>query len=203
MDVTHLARRGILFIVSAPSGAGKTTISMEALRRVAGVEMSVSCTTRGSRGGEVDGRDYNFLAREEFERRRTAGEFAESAEVHGFLYGTPRAPIDAAIAQGRDMLLDIDVQGSRQLKARYGSEAVSVFVLPPSEAALAERLRRRGTDSEDTIRRRLERARAEMDEYHSYDYAIVNDDVQQSVGVLVAIVTAERVRVSRLVSLRS
>jgi guanylate kinase len=201
MDAAHLARRGILFIVSAPSGAGKTTISTEALRRLSGVEMSVSCTTRGPRAGEVDGRDYHFLSAEEFARRRAAGDFAESAEVHGYLYGTPRSPIDAAITDGRDMLLDIDVQGSRQLKQRYGSEAVSVFVLPPSEAALAERLRRRGTDSEETIRRRLERARAEMDAYLTYDYAIVNDDIERSVGVLVSIVAAERVRVSRLVTI--
>ncbi|MBI2962571.1 MAG: guanylate kinase [Deltaproteobacteria bacterium] len=198
MDVQRLRRRGILFIVSAPSGAGKTTISGRALREVGGLEMSISCTTRTPRAGEVDGRDYHFLERADFERRRAAGEFAESAEVHGFLYGTPRSPIDQALAAGRDLLLDIDVQGARQMKARY-PEAVAVFVLPPSEGELARRLRGRGTDSPEVIARRLERARAEMAEYRSYDYYVVNRNVDESVRRLAAIVTAERHKVSRLV----
>lgn len=198
MDVMHFRRRGILFIVSAPSGAGKTTISSRALREIDGLEMSVSCTTRAPRAGEVDGRDYHFLDRAEFERRRAAGEFAEFAEVHGFLYGTARMPIDRALVDGRDMLLDIDVQGARQMKAGY-REAVAVFVLPPSEQELERRLRSRGTDSAEVIARRLERARAEMAEYKSYDYYVINRDVDESVRRFASIVAAERVCVSRLV----
>ena len=199
MDLSKLRRRGILFIVSAPSGAGKTTISSGALRAIADLRMSVSCTTRAPRAGEVDGRDYTFLDAEEFERRRSAGEFAESAEVHGFLYGTPREPIERALAKGEDLLLDIDVQGARQMKERYGIDAVAVFVLPPSEAELERRLRTRATDSDEVIRRRLERARAEMDQYRSYDYYLINRDVAESIALFASIVAAERVRVSRLV----
>jgi guanylate kinase len=199
MDVTKLRRRGILFILSAPSGAGKTTISSRALKEIPGLELSVSCTTRAPRPGEADGRDYTFLEQGEFEGRRRRGEFAESAEVHGFLYGTPRAPIDRALAQGRDMLLDIDVQGAKQMKTGYGAEAVAVFVLPPSEEELERRLRTRGTDSDDVIRRRLERARAEMEQYRSYDYYLINRDVDESVRLFASIVAAERIRVARLV----
>jgi guanylate kinase len=199
MDVSTLRRRGILFIVSAPSGAGKTTISARALREIDGLEMSVSCTTRSPRAGEHDGEDYTFLDRAEFERRCGEGAFAEWAEVHGFLYGTPRGPIEDALSGGRDMLLDIDVQGARQMKQRYTEDAVAVFVLPPSEAELERRLRARGTDPDEVIRRRLERARAEMDEYRRYDYALVNREVGESVRLFGAIVAAERVRVSRLV----
>jgi len=198
MEVANLGRRGILFILSAPSGAGKTTISGCALQNIAGLTMSVSCTTRLPRSGEVEGRDYCFLQRAEFERRCDAGEFAESAEVHGFRYGTPRAPIDHALAEGRDMLLDIDVQGARQMKAGYGTDAVSVFVLPPSEEELERRLRSRGTDSAEGIRKRLERAKAEMLEYSRYDYYLINRHVDDSVRLFAAIVAAERVRVSRL-----
>jgi guanylate kinase len=197
MDAATFRRKGILFIVSAPSGAGKTTISTRALVEVPGLTMSTSCTTRAPRSGEVEGRDYVFLSREEFERRRDAGAFAEWAEVHGFLYGTPRAPIDEALADGRDMLLDIDVQGARQMKDRY-AEAVAVFVLPPSEAELERRLRGRGTDPEDVIRKRLVRARAEMQELPHYDYYVINRDVDESVRLFAAIVSAERAKVARL-----
>jgi guanylate kinase len=197
MDVSRLRRQGILFIVSAPSGAGKTTISSRALREIDGLTMSVSATTRPPRAGEVPGRDYTFLSREEFERRRDRGEFAEWAEVHGSLYGTPKSPIDAALAESRDVLLDIDVQGAKQMKSR-SREAVAVFVLPPSEAELERRLRGRGTDSEEVIQRRLARAKAEMVEYANYDYLIINRDVDESVATFAAIVTAERTRVLRL-----
>lgn len=197
MNPSLLHRDGILFIVSAPSGAGKTTISNRALREISGLEMSISCTTRVPRSGEVAGRDYHFLSPSEFNRMREQGEFAEWAQVHDFLYGTPRKPIENALAEGRDMLLDIDVQGARQLKQRY-VEAVAVFVLPPSEEELERRLRGRGTDSEAVIRRRLARARTEMDEYRAYDYYVINRDVEESVRLLAAIVAAERVRVKRL-----
>jgi len=198
MDVSRLRRRGILFILSAPSGAGKTTISTGALRTVGDLEMSISLTTRSPRAGEVNGQHYTFVSREEFERRRDRGELAEWAEVHGSLYGTPRPPIAAAMAAGRDMLLDIDVQGAELMKQRY-DEAVAVFVLPPSEEELAKRLRGRGTDSPDVISRRLERAKAEMEHYRKYDYYVVNRDVEESVRRFAAIVDAERSRVARLV----
>lgn len=197
MDPTRLKRQGILFIVSAPSGAGKTTISRRALEEIPGLEMSISCTTRTPRPGEVEGRDYRFLSPADFERMRAQGGFAESAQVHDFLYGTPRKPLEDALAAGRDVLLDIDVQGARQLKQRY-REAVAVFVLPPSEKELERRLRGRGTDAEEVIRRRLARARAEMDEYRAYDYYVINREVEESVRLLGAIVAAERVRVARL-----
>ncbi len=161
------------------------------------IEVSISCTTRAPRSGEIEGHHYTFLGREEFERRCAAGVFAESAEVHGFLYGTPRGPIDKALAEGRDMLLDIDVQGAAQLRAAY-PEAVSVFVLPPSEAELERRLRGRGTDAAEVIQRRLDRAKAEMAEYRKYDYWVVNEDVLASIDLLVAIVKAERSRVAHL-----
>ncbi len=196
MDVERLVRDGILFIVSAPSGAGKTTISKRALEVVPDLGVSISCTTRPPRPGETPGKDYTFLSRDEFERLRDAGGFAEWAEVHGYLYGTPRGPIAEALGAGRDMLLDIDVQGAAQIKARY-PKAVSVFVLPPSESELERRLRGRGTDSEEVIRKRLARAKAEMDEYRSYDYHVVNRNVDDSVRLLAVIVAAERARVSR------
>lgn len=198
VDPSRLRRSGILFIVSAPSGAGKTTISRRALERVPGLTMSVSSTTRAPRPGEIPGEDYDFLPEEEFARRRDADEFAEWAKVHDFLYGTPRAPIDARIVAGEDTLLDVDVQGARQLKDRYAS-AVAIFVLPPSIAELERRLRGRKTDSEEAIGRRLVRARAEMEEVVRYDYCIVNHDLDRSVSLLRSIVEAERARVSRLV----
>ena len=197
MNPSDLVRGGILFIVSAPSGAGKTTISRRALQEISGLELSISCTTRAPRSGEVDGRDYHFLSLAEFESMRDRDEFAEWAQVHDSFYGTPRAPVEEALSSGRDMLLDIDVQGARQLKARY-VEAVAVFVLPPSEAELERRLRGRGTDAEDVIRKRLTRARAEMDEYRAYDYYVINREVEDSVRQFGAIVAAERVRVAWL-----
>lgn len=200
MDVRQLHRSGILFIVSAPSGAGKTTLSTGALQRLTDIDVSVSCTTRSPRAGEIPGQHYAFLSRDEFERRRSGGAFAEWAEVHGFLYGTPKDPIDRALGEGRDMLLDIDVQGSRQMKERY-PQAVGVFVLPPSEAELERRLRGRGTDAPEVIARRLERAKAEMAEYVHYDYWIVNQEVAASIDQLVSIVAAERSRVARLLPL--
>lgn len=197
MDVSRLRRAGILFIVSAPSGAGKTTISRRALAEIPGLELSISCTTRAPRAGEVSGKDYHFLSIAQFEGMRDGGEFAEWAEVHGAFYGTPRKPIEERLAAGGDMLLDIDVQGARQMKQRY-AEAVAVFVLPPSEHELERRLRGRGTEPESVILRRLERARAEMEEYRRYDYYLINHAIEESLGIFRAIVTAERVRVGRL-----
>jgi guanylate kinase len=191
------ARDGILFILSAPSGAGKTTISRRAIAEIPGLAMSISCTTRRPRAGERDGEDYHFLSAEEFARRRDTGGFAEWAKVHEAEYGTPREPIDAALTGGSDLLLDVDVQGARQMKARY-PQAVAVFVLPPSLAELERRLRARATDAEEVIRGRLERARSELEERWAYDYLLVNREVEASVRRFAAIVEAERCRTSRV-----
>ena len=197
VEPTPFRRSGVLFIVSAPSGAGKTTISRKALATVSGLTMSISSTTRAPRSGEVPGRDYDFLSGAEFARRCDADEFAEWAKVHDFLYGTPRAPIDQRIAAGEDTLLDVDVQGARQLKDRY-SASVAIFLMPPSAEELERRLRGRATDSEEAIQRRLLRAHAEMEEVVHYDYRIVTHDLVESVALLRAIVEAERARVPRL-----
>jgi guanylate kinase len=191
------SRRGILLIVSAPSGAGKTTLARHLLTLEPDLQPSVSYTTRKPRTGEVDGKDYFFVSEEQFTRLREAGMFAEWAKVHEFFYGTPRALLDEAVTHGKDLLLDIDVQGARQLKQMY-REAVSIFVLPPSWTELENRLRRRDTESEEVIARRLQRAREEADDLFSYDYWLVNDRVERAVAVLQGVITAERARVSRL-----
>lgn len=191
-------RRGIIFIVSAPSGAGKTTISRAAVREIQGLAPSVSLTTRRPRTGETEGIDYQFVNEEEFQRRLDAGEMAEWARVFDACYGTPRQPLEDAIAEGRDMLLDIDVQGARSLTARYRDDTVTIFVLPPSFEELEERLRGRGTEDEQAIGGRLRRAREEFRAYPEYDYLIVNADLADSLKQLENIVKAERSRVARL-----
>lgn len=191
-------RRGIVFILSAPSGAGKTTISRAALKAIGGLEASVSLTTRQPRSGEVGGVDYEFVNEEEFIRRRESGELAEWAQVFDACYGTPRAALDRAVAAGRDILLDIDIQGARQIKHSYPRDAVSIFVLPPTFAVLEQRLRQRGTENEAAIAHRLQRARAEAQAYPEYDYLIINADIGDSLNQLKAVVEAERLRVARL-----
>ncbi len=198
MMASRRARRGIIFIVSAPSGAGKTTISRAALKSIPGLEASVSLTTRVPREGEVDGVDYHFVSDEEFTRRREAGELAEWARVFDSSYGTPRAPLERAIAEGCDLLLDIDIQGARQLRANYAHDTATIFVLPPSFAELEERLRRRGTESEEAIQRRLTRARDEARAFPEYDYLIINAERGESLRLLAAIVESERMSVARL-----
>ena len=192
-------RRGIIFILSAPSGAGKTTIYRAALSAIAGLEFSVSLTTRAPREGEADGIDYSFVSEEEFKRRQSSGELAEWARVFESSYGTPRAPLDAAIASGRDILLDIDIQGARQIRAHISPTMRSaIFVLPPTFAELEERLRGRATEEESKIQHRLHKARDEAEAYPEYDYLIVNAEVRKSVARLETIVNAERLKVSRL-----
>jgi len=191
-------RRGIVFILSAPSGAGKTTIYRAALKAIADLKFSISLTTRAPREGEADGVDYSFVSEEEFKRRQASNELAESARVFDSSYGTPRAPLDAAIASGRDILLDIDIQGARQIRAKYPHDAVSIFVLPPTPEELEGRLRGRGTEKEATIRFRLDRAREEVHAYKEYDYYIINAEIPKSVERLETIVNAERLKVSRL-----
>ena len=191
-------RRGIIFILSAPSGAGKTTISRAALRAIAGLEPSISLTTRAPREGEVSGVDYHFVSDAEFRRRVEANEVAEWAQVFDHRYGTLGAPLDGAVAAGRDILLDIDIQGARQLCKSNPRDTVTIFVMPPSFAALEDRLRGRGTESEAAIQHRLKRARDEARAWPEYDYLIVNTEIKESLARLSSVVDAERLRVSRL-----
>lgn len=191
-------RRGIIFILSAPSGAGKTTLYRAALKGIAGLEFSVSLTTRPARGAEVQGIDYHFVSEEEFIAKRDADGLAEWARVFDASYGTPRAPLEDAVGEGRDILLDIDIQGALQIRKKYPRDAVAIFVLPPSFAELEGRLRGRGTETEDSIQRRLKRAREEAREWPSYDFLIINNEINRSVGELSAIVNAERLRACRL-----
>lgn len=198
---SNTERRGILFVVSAPSGGGKTTLVKAALEADPALSLSVSLTTRQPRAGEVDGRDYVFVAADEFEQRRDTGEFAEWAEVFDHAYATPRAPLEAAIREGRDILLDVDIQGARAIKKLYAGDAVGIFVVPPSFEVLEERLRARGTDSEEQIARRLQRVRTEIEaasEAHVYDYRILNDDRSRAAADIRAILAAERMRLTRL-----
>jgi guanylate kinase len=198
---TAPTRRGILIVVSAPSGGGKTTLVKAALAADPQLSLSVSCTTRKPRQGEVDGVDYFFVSDEEFKARRERGEFAEWAEVFDHAYATPRAPLDAAIKAGRDVLLDVDIQGARSIKEAYPDDAVGIFVVPPSLAELEQRLRARGTDGEAQIERRLKRAREEVRatrEPGVYDYRIVNRDRAQAARDLQAIIAAERCRLRRV-----
>ena len=190
-------RLGIIFILSAPSGAGKTTL-YNGLRRIyPEIALSVSCTTRRRRPGEVNGRDYRFLTERQFDDLGRRGEFAEWAKVHDYFYGTPRKPLERCVRTGRDILLDIDVQGARQIKKAY-PDAVSIFLLPPSLGELERRLARRGTDGREAIRRRLANARGEIGEIIHYDYFVVNRQVNEAVRALSAIVEAERARISRV-----
>jgi len=191
-------RRGIVFILSAPSGAGKTTISRAALKQIPELAASVSLTTRQPRENEVDGIDYHFVTEEEITQRLKQGELAEYAQVFDARYGTPRRPLDDAVASGHDILLDIDVQGAAQLRVSYPRDAVSIFVLPPSFRDLEDRLRKRGTETEAAIERRLNRARVEAVAYPQYDYLIVNADIAESIRQLASVVSAERSRVCRL-----
>ncbi len=196
-DEFCFGRPGIIFIVSAPSGAGKTTLARLAVGRLGGLTLSVSCTTRRPRAGEVEGVDYTFISEQEFRRRIEAGSFAEWANVHGYLYGTEKAPLEGAIAERRDILLDIDVQGAKQIVRLY-PEAVSVFVLPPTLAELERRLRARGTEEEETIQRRLKRAKEETKELRNYDYYIINREIGEAADTLISIIEAERHRVRRV-----
>ncbi len=184
-----------VFIISAPSGSGKSTLVARIRRAVPALEFSISYTTRQPRGVEQDGREYFFVSRQEFEQMIRDGEFLEHADVFGNYYGTARRFLRTASEQDNDLLLDIDVQGAAQIKATR-PEAVSIFVLPPNRSALEQRLRMRGQDDEKTIQRRLEEAKREIENYDKYDYILVNDDLEDSVGVLKAILLSERQRCS-------
>ncbi|MGE0698538.1 MAG: guanylate kinase [Hyphomicrobiaceae bacterium] len=191
------ARRGLMLVLSSPSGAGKTTLCRGILGREAGLAMSVSVTTRAPRAGETDGIDYHFRSRTEFEALRAGGGLLEWAHVHGNLYGTPRADVMERLAAGGDILFDIDWQGARQLAEQAQRDTVRVFILPPSATALEERLVARQQDGRDVIERRLAGAAAEIARWEEYDYVIVNERVEQSLDQLQAILRAERARASR------
>lgn len=184
-------RKGILFILSGPSGAGKGTLRERLFRMLDGLSFSVSCTTRAPRPGETDGVDYRFVAEEEFLRRRDAGDFLEWAGVHGHFYGTLTADVKKALDDGRDILLEIDVQGALQVKKKIPG-AVTIFVAPPSMKALEERLRGRSTETEQDIALRLCNARREMGESFKYDFTVVNDDIDAAAQRLADIVRQSR-----------
>ncbi len=192
-----IKRRGTLVVVSAPSGAGKTTLCHEVRSVVPDLFYSVSYTTRAPRPGEINGTDFHFVSEAEFAAMRDRDEFAEWAEVHGQLYGTPAKALESALARGLDVLLDIDTHGARQLRQRY-PEAVSVFIMAPSMAELEGRLRERKSDAPGEIARRLARARDEIAAWRQYDYLIINRDVKEAVDQLATIIQAERWRTSRL-----
>ena len=188
-------RRGLMLILSSPSGAGKTTLTRMLLQtKELDLTLSISVTTRPRRHSEADGIHYHFITRRQFEVMRDSGDLLEWAEVHGNLYGTPRAPVEIVLAQGRDVLFDIDYQGTQQVREAANSDVVTIFILPPSMRELQARLERRAEDSGDTIAKRLENARKEITRWEQYDYVLINDDIQRTFGELTAIVTAERLR---------
>lgn len=189
-----VARRGLMFILSSPSGAGKTTLANRLLQSDKDLSLSISVTTRKIRPGEVDGKDYYFLAEKEFFRMRDAGELLEWANVFGNYYGTPRAKVFSLLSEGVDVLFDIDWQGAQQLDAVAGGDVVKVFILPPSRKELERRLRERKQDPEDVIQGRMSKADAEISHWAEYDYVIVNYDLNQSEEMLRAILLAERLR---------
>jgi guanylate kinase len=193
----HVTRRGLLLVLSSPSGAGKTTLSKGLLAADPGIAMSVSVTTRKPRRDEIDGRDYAFIDRDAFDRLRAAGELLEHAEVHGNCYGTPKAPVLEAVAAGADMLFDIDWQGARQLKTKMGEDVVAVFILPPDGRALERRLKTRNQDDAEVMARRMAAAAAEIEHWGEYDYVLINADLDASVAALRAILAAERLKRTR------
>ena len=191
------AGHGLLFVVSAPSGTGKTTVVERLVDRGPGLSLSRSYTSRPARSGEADGVDYNFISRERFDQMIAAGDFLEFADVFGNYYGTAASETERVLAGGQDLVLVIDVQGARQVRLR-GFDSAGIFVLPPSYAVLEERLRRRSKDSEAAIQRRLEVARSEVGAVAEYDYVVINDDVDAAVDRLRCIVQAERARRPRM-----
>ncbi|RMF66457.1 MAG: guanylate kinase [Calditrichaeota bacterium] len=180
-----MGRRGLLVVISAPSGGGKTTVIQRVMESMDGrFQYSVSATTRPRRGNEKDGRDYYFLSLDEFEQKKKRGEFAEWAEVHGHFYGTPKAPLETWLEQGKVVLLDLDVDGGLQIKEHYGHEALLIFIKPPSVESLRTRLRERNTETEAQITKRLERYPKELKKSEHYDYQIVNRDVEETVATI-------------------
>jgi guanylate kinase len=192
-----IARRGLMLVLSSPSGAGKTTLSRMLLKADKGLELSVSVTTRPKRAGEKNGRDYLFIQKPQFEKMAEKGELLEWAEVFGNYYGTPRMPVERAVAAGRDVLFDIDWQGTQQLREKVKDDVATIFVLPPSVADLEERLRTRAQDSTAVIASRMAKAADEMSHWAEYDYVIINKDIEQAFAEVRAILAAERLKRER------
>lgn len=201
MTQTQIPRRGLLLVMSSPSGAGKTTLSRKLLAADANITMSVSVTTRTPRPSEVDGKDYNFISKAEFARHRDAGDLLEWAEVFGNFYGTPKKPVEEALTKGRDVLFDIDWQGTQQLAQAMEDDLVRLFILPPSARELQDRLVKRAQDSASIVAKRMAEASREISHWPEYDYVIVNDEVEDSHRQIMAILTAERLRRRRRVGL--
>jgi guanylate kinase len=198
----EIKRRGVMLVLSSPSGAGKTTISRELLAEDGDLTLSVSATTRPKRPGETEGVDYVFVGQARFDRMVRDDAFLEHATVFGHCYGTPRGPVDKVLGEGRDVLFDIDWQGTQQVREKARDDLVSVFILPPSTAELERRLRARAQDPEDVVQARMAKAADEMSHWAEYDYIVVNRDVGQSVAEVRAILRAERLRRERQVGLR-
>jgi guanylate kinase len=192
-----IARRGLMLVLSSPSGAGKTTLSRKLLDADPGVELSISVTTRKQRPGEVDGRDYHFIDAARFEAMVKKGELLEWAEVFGHRYGTPRLPVEAALERGRDVLFDIDWQGTQQLREKAARDLVSIFVLPPSIPDLERRLRTRAQDTDEVIHSRMAKAADEMSHWAEYDYVVINRDIDRAFAEVGSILAAERLKRER------
>ena len=196
-----ISRRGLMLVLSSPSGAGKSTISKELLNRDGLLSMSISATTRPMRPGETDGVDYLFIDRDKFQQMLQGGEFLEHATVFENSYGTPKAPVEKALGEGKDVLFDVDWQGTQQLAETAREDLVSVFILPPSTEELERRLQERQQDSEEVIGKRMAKATSEMSHWAEYDYIIVNEDVDTSVVQVEAILAAERLKRDRQIGL--
>lgn len=196
-----IARRGLMFVLSSPSGAGKSTLARMLLDSVPGLEMSVSVTTRPKRAGEMEGRDYHFIDKPTFDRMAGNGDLLEHATVFENSYGTPREPVEAALSQGRDVLFDIDWQGTQQLRGNSQNDVVSVFILPPSVQALEHRLHTRAQDSDEIIRKRMKKSGDEMSHWKEYDYIVVNENIGIAFESVKSILNAERLKRQRQIGL--
>ena len=199
--MTEIARRGLMLVLSSPSGAGKTTLSRRLLENDSGLSLSVSMTTRPKRAGEREGVDYVFVGGEAFDAAVRDGELLEHATVFDHRYGTPKAPVDAALARGRDVLFDIDWQGTQQVREKAREDLVSIFVLPPTHAELERRLKARAQDSDEVVARRMSKANDEISHWAEYDYVIVNDDLDRALANITAILAAERLKRARQIGL--
>jgi len=197
IEAEALARRGLMLVLSSPSGAGKTTLSRALLKNNDDIAMSVSATTRPPRPGEIDGKDYFFMEPVDFNLMINRDELLEYAKVFGHYYGTPRAPVEAALDSGKDVLFDIDWQGTQQLAQKMGEDLVSIFILPPSTTDLEKRLKTRAQDSEEVLAQRMSKAAEEISHWREYNYVVVNDDLDRCLKEVQSIVTAERVRCIR------
>lgn len=201
MTVHGIKRRGILLVLSSPSGAGKTTITRALVKRDRTLKLSVSATTRPPRPGEIEGKHYYFVTPERFAAMVQNGELLEHAQVFGHKYGTPVAPVTRALESGTDIVSDVDWQGTQQMKARMRDDLVSVFILPPSIAALESRLKRRAQDSREVVRARMAKSSDEMSHWAEYDYVVVNRTLEKSIAEVAAILAAERLRRQRQLGL--